>query len=79
MSIPKILFLLFLAWLGWRIYKGYKFFQMLKQQATQTKPLQASLCQCVHCGVHLPENEAIFDGSNVYCCVEHQRKGPKVS
>ncbi len=33
------------------------------------------MVQCVHCGVHLPKPEAIFDEPNFYCCEEHQRLG----
>lgn len=81
MSIIKILFLLFFVWLGWKIYRFYKRYQEVKQRLqhieermrTQSYPWQVKLCQCAYCGVHLPENEAVFDGQTPYCCLEHKR------
>ncbi len=31
--------------------------------------------QCVHCGLHLPEVEAISSPHGFYCCREHQQLG----
>jgi len=33
------------------------------------------MVQCIHCGVHLPKPEAIYDEPNFYCCEEHHRLG----
>ena len=33
------------------------------------------MVQCIHCGVHLPKEEAIYDEPNFFCCEEHQRLG----
>ncbi len=82
MSITKILLLLFFIWLSWKIYKFYKRYKEVKQILQQSMeenmrkqqyPLQVKLCQCAYCGVHLPENEAVFDGQTPYCCIEHKR------
>ncbi len=82
MSITKILLLLFVIWLGWKIYKFYKRYQTFKkilEQSMKEQPnplsVPSALCQCAHCGVHLPENEALFDGQTPYCCIEHKRAG----
>ena len=32
---------------------------------------------CDHCGLHVPENEAIRKEAHVYCCAEHEKLGPK--
>lgn len=85
MSITKILLLLFFIWLGWKIYKFYKRYQnfkkILEQSIKEQHPLSvpSALCQCAHCGVHLPEKEALFDGQTPYCCIEHKQAGSTIS
>lgn len=32
---------------------------------------------CRHCGVHLPAEEAIFDGQLPYCGPSHRQAGPR--
>ena len=29
-----------------------------------------------HCGIHIPQAEALMLGNRAYCCAEHQRLGP---
>lgn len=48
----------------------------------QTKTPEATvenrrMLACDHCGLHIPEDEAIIEGSHSYCCAQHQRLGPK--
>ena len=31
---------------------------------------------CAHCGILLPEPEALRAGGRHYCCAEHRRAGP---
>jgi uncharacterized protein len=38
------------------------------------KPAVAKMVVCAHCGVHIPESEAIRDGDRCYCSEEHRRK-----
>lgn len=33
------------------------------------------MVRCAHCGVHLPHDEAIFEGERAFCCEEHRRVG----
>jgi uncharacterized protein len=37
------------------------------------KPAVAKMVACAHCGVHLPESEAIRDGDKYFCSEEHRR------
>lgn len=32
---------------------------------------------CRHCGVHLPADEAVYDGSLPYCTPAHRQAGPR--
>lgn len=47
-----------------------------KKQTTDQRPEKQveNMVECAHCGVHLPENEAIREGSDFYCCDEHRRQ-----
>jgi uncharacterized protein len=38
------------------------------------KPAVAKMVACAHCGVHIPESEAVCDGDRHYCSEEHRRK-----
>jgi uncharacterized protein len=38
------------------------------------KPAVAKMVACAHCGVHIPESEALRDGNRHYCSEEHRRK-----
>lgn len=37
----------------------------------RNKRLPGEMVQCKHCGVYLPEQEAIRDGERFYCSNEH--------
>ena len=39
-------------------------------------PRQLPMLACAHCGIHIPQAEALMLGSEAYCCAEHQRLGP---
>ena len=43
-----------------------------------TRPLAApqDMVACAHCGVHIPQAEALMMGSQSYCSAEHRRLGP---
>ena len=30
---------------------------------------------CAHCGVYVPQSEAVYDGGKAYCCKDHVRAG----
>ena len=37
-----------------------------------------TMLACVHCGVHLPKADALFDvGGKPYCCEAHRLQGPR--
>lgn len=38
------------------------------------KPAVANMVACAHCGMHIPESEAVRDGNRYYCSKEHQEK-----
>lgn len=46
---------------------------------TDSEPSANAMVRCAHCGVHLPQSEAYFDGHHTYCSEGHMKLGPKVS
>ncbi|BEP93361.1 hypothetical protein GmRootA79_17450 [Acidovorax sp. A79] len=38
--------------------------------------LPQDMLACAHCGVHVPQAEALMVGPQAYCCAEHRRLGP---
>lgn len=52
-----------------------------KTQATPSRPAEPLdsqlMVRCAHCGVHLPQSEAYFDGAHTYCSEGHMKAGPK--
>jgi uncharacterized protein len=41
------------------------------------KAAPCEMVACRHCGVHLPANEAVFDGQLPYCGPSHRQAGPR--
>ena len=44
-----------------------------RQKPPIGKPAVAHMIVCAHCGVHVPESEAIRDDGKLYCCEEHRK------
>lgn len=40
----------------------------------RTPPSPAIMLACAHCGMHLPDIEAVQGDRGVYCCHEHRRQ-----
>ncbi|MDE2415988.1 MAG: hypothetical protein KGM60_14620 [Comamonadaceae bacterium] len=45
------------------------------QQRPRIAPPQ-DMVRCAHCGVHVPQGEALWSGGHGYCCRAHQEQGP---
>lgn len=39
-------------------------------------PAPEKMVTCAHCGVHLPESDALLEGERAYCNVAHRDAGP---
>lgn len=48
------------------------------QKPSPTPPLALpqDMPACAHCGIHIPQAEALMLGKHAYCCAEHRRLGP---
>ena len=37
-------------------------------------PAAEQMVNCSHCGLYLPQKEAIAEGDKFFCCAEHRRR-----
>lgn len=70
----QIALVVILAWLAYRVVR-----QFLARTRTTPKPRPVApggnMVRCVHCGVHVPETEAINARGRYYCSREHFNAG----
>lgn len=45
----------------------------LKKDTFSNKSNNQKMVKCLHCGLHIPENEAITQGDKHFCSIEHAR------
>ena len=48
-----------------------------RQKPPADKPSVAHMVVCTHCGVHVPDSEAIRDDNMIYCSEEHRKAAKK--
>jgi uncharacterized protein len=69
--LSKILLLILAAVAVWWLVKGFRRKGPAKD-ATEAAPEQ--MVNCSHCGLYLPQSEAIAEGGKFFCCAEHRRR-----
>ncbi len=65
----KYLLLLILALVVWWAWKK----RAELPPAETPPPLPERMVRCAHCGVHLPESDALVDGDRHFCNEAHRR------
>ncbi len=73
-QLLRIIIILFGLWL---ILKIIKRALGSRENHPSRKPSIAKMAACAHCGVHLPESEAIREGGKLYCSEEHRKAAKK--
>ncbi|HXE37080.1 MAG TPA: PP0621 family protein [Azonexus sp.] len=70
-------YLLLFALLGviWWVWKK-RSEQFPPDSSAPRDPAPEKMVTCAHCGVHLPESDALLDGGRAYCNVAHRDAGP---
>jgi uncharacterized protein len=41
------------------------------------QPVPQAMVRCAHCGVHLPQTDAVEHGDRAYCSMLHRLAGPR--
>ncbi len=65
----KFIFLLTAILLIWWILKTLN-----RSRLADRKPRIRNMLPCAHCGLHIPEDEAIMRHGKSYCCRKHAEK-----
>ncbi len=68
--MSKLLLLILVIVAVWWLAKGFR-----RKDAATDAPEAASeqMVKCGHCGLYLPQREAIREGDRFFCCAEHRR------
>ncbi|MEX8517494.1 MAG: PP0621 family protein [Leptothrix sp. (in: b-proteobacteria)] len=76
----RLLWWVVLALIGWGVWRNWqrpvrKAGETAVTKAAATAPRQL-MVSCCHCGMHLPEQEAVSDAEGrFYCCAAHRDAG----
>ena len=46
----------------------------LKKDTSVDKTTNNNMVKCLHCGLHIPEEEAIKQGDKTFCTLEHAKE-----
>ena len=72
--MSKLLLLLFLGLAAYLVFKALRRRDGNDRRADRADPRAPErMVACAHCGVHLPESEAIADDGRHYCCAAHRQ------
>ena len=75
MNLIRLIILALVIWLIYRMVR-----QMLaKPRAKKPSRPQVGtdMVRCAHCGIHIPDNEALYRDGQPYCSEEHREAGPR--
>jgi len=68
--LSKLLLLILAIAAAWWLVRGSRR-KDAARDAAEAAPEQ--MVNCSHCGLYLPQSEAIREGDRFFCCVEHRR------
>jgi len=69
--MSKFLLLILAVFAAWLLIKRLR---GKDGAANPPDPAPEQMVHCSHCGLYLPQKEAIADGDKYYCCAEHRRR-----
>ncbi|MBK6629831.1 MAG: hypothetical protein IPG33_01630 [Betaproteobacteria bacterium] len=73
--MSKLILLLVLGLLAYLVFKGFRRTASRREHSEGDPRTSERMVVCAHCGVHLPESEALEDGGRRFCSEEHRRLG----
>ena len=75
MNLIRLIILALVIWLIYRMVRR----MLAKPAATKSAPprVGTDMVRCAHCGIHIPENEALYRDGQPYCSEEHRQAGPQ--
>ena len=70
--MSKFLLLILVVVVAWWLTKGFRRKDAMKD-GRKGVAAPEQMVHCSHCGLYLPQNEAIPDGDKFFCSAEHRR------
>lgn len=71
--LMKWLILFLVIWVAWRLFRVMRQPGPPRARSQRGEPMRA----CAHCGLNVPESEALIESTTLsYCCETHRRLGP---
>jgi len=68
--LTKFLLLILVIVVAWRLAQSARR-KNAAREASRAAPAQ--MVSCSHCGLYLPQSEAVSEGDKYFCCAEHRR------
>jgi len=72
MNLIRLLIIAAIVWLTFRIVKNWQAKNTITKNKARKDSTIGNMVQCVKCGVHIPEQEALNYNGKLYCCEEHK-------
>jgi uncharacterized protein len=72
----RLTLLLIIGWLVWRFLSRALSDDSKSPPAKRQSSASADMVACVHCGLHIPRDEALYRDGKPYCSREHLEAGP---
>ena len=73
--LMKWLILFLVIWVAWRVFRSVRRSAPPRARSPRGEAMRA----CAHCGLNVPESEALIESETLsYCCEAHRRLGPAV-
>ena len=69
MGLFRLILLGLVIWLLFRLYQ--RFIKGRSSQKRETRQINGDMVRCKHCGIHVPEAEAIKKDNDYYCSQAH--------
>lgn len=71
MGLIKFILLLIVLFAAFTFWRQYQAWQASKRRPPPTADKPPLMVRCTHCGVHLPEDQAVREAQDWYCSTEH--------
>jgi uncharacterized protein len=68
--------ILMVAWGVWRTHQRRTAAPPTPHKPTPTALPLVQMVPCSHCGMHIPQSEAVQRDGNSYCSASHAQRGP---
>ncbi len=76
MTLIRLIAIAVVLWLAWTILRRWLARARRPAARTRGTPKQVEqMVRCAHCGLHVPEKEAVAAGGRHYCSARHRDAG----